>query len=61
MANISRRGSPQNQSIIIRCAKEDKEAMRMVAASQGTSMSELIRNLLIQNKYIEPYYASDEI
>ena len=60
MANIARRGFPQNESIIIRCAKEDKEAMRMAAAASGTSMSELVRGLLIQNKLIEPYYATDE-
>ena len=62
MANYNTRGSAQNQSIVMRCCAEDKSALKLIAAKKGTTMSELIRNLLIQEKWIEPsYMANDEI
>ena len=61
MANINRRGSTQNQSIVFRCTLEDKVLLKDVASKQGSSISELIRSLLIQHKLIQPTYITDEI
>ena len=60
MANYNTRGSAQNQSIVMRCCAEDKAALKLIATQKGTTMSELIRTLLIKEKWIEPCYISDE-
>ena len=56
MANYKLRGSSQTESIVMRCTKEDKAALKVLAAENGTSMSDLIRTMLINNKYIKPFY-----
>ena len=56
MANYKLRGSSQVESLVVRCTAEDKEAIRELALSQGTSMSNVVRELLIENNYIKASY-----
>lgn len=42
-----------NESIIIRATKEDKAKLKMAALTQNKSMSQLVRELLLEHGYIE--------
>jgi len=56
MASYKLRGSSQVESIVVRCTAEDKEAIKELASSRGTSMSNVVRELLIENEYIKASY-----
>ena len=52
-----------NESIIIRATQQDKVELKLAAAQQGTTVSTLIRRLLIEQKIISPitYHSNEEL
>ena len=54
MANTISRGVKMNESFVMRCSAQDKAELKMAAAQQGTSVSNMIRRILIQGRYISP-------
>ena len=56
MANISQRGEPQNESIVLRCTKSDKENLRLIAGREGSTISAIVKQCLIRQGVIQPVY-----
>ena len=54
MPNIASRGEKMNESIVIRATQKDKMELKLAATQQGTTVSTMIRQLLIANKMISP-------
>ena len=53
MAMTVKRGSAMNESLVLRCTLADKAQLKLAAQQEGLSVSDLVRRLLIQNRYID--------
>jgi predicted DNA binding CopG/RHH family protein len=56
MANKVQRGEAMDQSIIMRCTPSDKINIELEASKRGMNMSQMIRDIMVQQKIIEPTY-----
>ncbi len=56
MPNVKLRGVEQNSTLTVRCAEEDKVAVKQYCAMRSTNVSALIKQLLIKEKIISPMY-----
>ena len=54
--NTNQRGPKMDQTVIMRCTYEDKAAMIVEAKQRGKNLSQMIRELLIENKIIPPQW-----
>ena len=54
--NTKNRGTEQNESLVIRVTAEDKSLVRLAAQRAGLSMSDIIRNALMETNVIKPVY-----
>jgi len=54
MARTIDRGEKMDESIIIRATAKDRAQLKLFAQSRGLNSSAVIRNLLIENKIIDP-------
>ena len=50
--NTPTRGVKMDLSIIVRATAEDKAQLKLIASRQGKSMSQLVREVLIERGYI---------
>ena len=50
--NTPTRGVKMDLSIIVRATAEDKAQLKLIASRQGKSMSQLVREVLIEHGYI---------
>ena len=48
-----KRGSAMNESLVLRCTVEDKANLKVAAQSEGLSVSDLVRRVLIEKRYID--------
>ena len=53
MAMTIKRGSAMNESLVLRCTVEDKANLKVAAQSEGLSVSDLVRRVLIEKRYID--------
>ena len=52
-----------NESVVIRATKQDKVELKLAATQQGTTVSTMIRRMLIEQKIISPitYHSNEEL
>ena len=50
--NTPTRGKKMDLSIVVRATAEDKAQLKMIAVRKGISMSQLVREVLIERGYI---------
>ena len=58
--NTNQRGERQSTHILIRCAPTDKVKVKLAAMSQGTSVSGLVKRMLMDAGIIDPVNATIE-
>ena len=53
MAMTIKRGAAMGESLVLRCTPEDKINLKLAAQSEGLSVSDLVRRVLIEKRYID--------
>ena len=56
MANKVQRGEPMKESIIIKVTQSDKIGIELACKQRGVNMSQLIRDLMVRERIIQPAY-----